>query len=101
MKRLSPYWILPLLHFASVAAAAFAVHYSNGINVRDFRGDYGLWMDLGDLGIRLFSFTRWAVPVVLLVRPVANAGKDERGCLVYCGGSGCNCRHLASLQQSD
>ena len=61
MKRPWPYWILPLLHFAVVAAAAFAVHYSNGINVGGFGGDYGLWMDLGDLGNRIVSFTRWAV----------------------------------------
>ena len=67
MKHLWPYWTLPSLHFALVVVAAFAVHYSNGINVHGYDGDYGYWMDIGYLGNRMFQFSRWAVPVVLLL----------------------------------
>ncbi len=67
MKRLWPYLVLPSLHFALVSGAALAVHYSNGINVHGFAGDYGLWMDLGNLGNDVFQTSRWVVPAVLLV----------------------------------
>ncbi|HXC97894.1 MAG TPA: hypothetical protein VN048_01045 [Verrucomicrobiae bacterium] len=65
MKRFWPYWLFPTLHFAVVATAAFAVHYANGINIKDFSGDFGFWMDVGNLGISIFQFTRWIVPIVL------------------------------------
>ncbi|MDR1010968.1 MAG: hypothetical protein LBM04_07540 [Opitutaceae bacterium] len=67
MKHFWPYWILPLAHFALVAVAAFGVHYSNGINVHGFDGDYGYWMDVGFYGGRAFQFSRWAVPIALFL----------------------------------
>jgi hypothetical protein len=79
MKRLWPNLILPGLHFVLVSAAAFAVHYSNGINVRGFSGDYGLWMDLGNLGNEVFQFSRWIVPVVLLLFVLRAKEKKKTG----------------------
>src|SRR3954467_12821051 len=88
MKRLSPYWVLPLLHFAAVAATAFAVRDSNGINVRDFRGGCGLWMDLGNRGNRVVSFTRWAVPVMLLFVLLLTRGKKKEAAWFTVGAVG-------------
>jgi hypothetical protein len=78
MKRFWPYYFLVGIHFFIVVMAAFAVHYSNGINVGGFTGDYGLWMDLSNLFCSVFSFSRWAIPVLLVLLLRTNEKKTAR-----------------------
>ena len=47
--------------------AAYSVHYSNGINVMNFDGDYGTWMDASWMFITMFRITMWSIPAIGLI----------------------------------
>lgn len=57
--------ILVIVHYVVVGSAAYAVHYSNGINVMGFEGSYGSWMDLAGVLIDTFMITMWLIPISL------------------------------------
>ncbi len=59
--------IFLIIHFSIVFLGAYSIHYSNGINVMDYKGSYADWMTTGDLSILVFDFTRWAFPIVLFL----------------------------------
>ncbi len=72
-----PFLVSMVIHFSIVTIAAYAVHYSNGINVMGYKGEYGLWMDVGWLAIWVFKVTQYLFPSGLLIW-IAILKKDQK-----------------------
>jgi len=67
MKKIWPYWVLPLVHFGCVALAAFAVHYSNAVNLGVVDGDYTRAVVVAQDARDLMRLSNWLIPILIVI----------------------------------